>query len=121
MATITREQFIPKYVRMVREGKTCSQIGEQFGLTSKQVSLKASQYRQALKQDAIAAAKAEGLNEVDTENLVASTVALLPTVTKRDRLSGPTKSLMSAMDELLAQCDAEPEDAPPEETEETPE
>lgn len=120
MTTITREEFIPVYVRMVKNGNTCAEIGEKFGLSAKQVSLKASQYRQQLKSDAMAVAKSERLDEVDTANLVDAVVSMLPTVTKRTRTPSATTSLMSAMNDLLAACDADPADEGAEEnTEET--
>jgi len=99
---------------MAKAGKSALEIGLALGVdklegkdtdskVSKFVSQKASNYRKELRTIALKSAVAQGLDEKATEALVESTVAKLPKLQTRTRV---TEDFGSFLDSLLADCDA---------------
>jgi len=118
---ISRKQFCEVYVPMARSGKSATEIGRAIGLEGedKEVALKVSQratvYRKQLKSEAENAAKSQGLNKKETQELVEKTAELMPKLKTRSRES---ESLSSFLTDLLAKADApqdEGEDVPQDE------
>ncbi len=117
---IDRVAFCKMYVPMALKGKSALEIGKALGVdelegkdtddkVSQFVSQKASNYRKELGDFALATAKSKGLSESETLALVESTKAKLPKLKTRTRVK---EDLSAFLDELLAECDAEPTDAP---------
>jgi hypothetical protein len=84
------------------------------------VSQKASNYRKELRAAALKSAEKQGLDEDATKALVEESAAKLPKLKVRTRA---TEDFGSFLDELLAECDADPSDEgeADEESTETPE
>jgi hypothetical protein len=108
---------------MARAGKTALEIANELGVDkptdeekSQFVSQKASNYRKELRTDALAKAKEAELDEEATKALVEATTAKLPRLSKRTRT---TDSFVDFLDELLAECDADPAEEGEESAEET--
>jgi hypothetical protein len=120
---IDRDTFCRTYVPMARAGKTALEIANELGVDkptdeekSQFVSQKASNYRKELRTDALAKAKEAKLDEEATKALVEATTAKLPRLSKRTRT---TDSFVDFLDELLAECDADPAEEGEESAEET--
>ena len=117
---ISRDEFLSVYVPKARSGKSALEIADALGIEEtdekrrKQfVSQKVSNYRRELQAAALEVATSQGLDEEATTKLVEEYADKLPRL-RRGRNRASTE-LVSFLDDLLAQADAEPE------TEDTPE
>lgn len=104
--------FCAKYPALARAGKSALEIGQAFGLkgTDQQiasfVSIKATNLRKRLTENAEAKAKELGLDEVKTAELVKMSAAKVPGIKSHSRVN-KTAEIMSALDAALAALDAE--------------
>ena len=103
--------FVKTFAVMAKQGKSALDIGRSLGLkgsdekVSLMVSAKASMLRKRLKESAIVSAKTKGLNEVDTDALVALYGNKLPRIKTKGRPS-EVGELINAIDSVLAELDA---------------
>ena len=103
--------FVKKFAVMAKQGKSALDIGRSLGLkgsdekVSLMVSAKASMLRKRLKESALVSAKAKGLNEADTDALVALMGNKLPRIKSKGRPS-EVGELVDAIDSVLAELDA---------------
>jgi hypothetical protein len=104
---------------MAKAGKSALEIAEELGVVQEAdenftadekrgrfVSQKVSQYRNQLKEAALEVAKERELSQEDTDKLVEQYTSKLPSL----RAKKKTAELVSFLDDLLAECDADPED-----------
>ena len=123
---IDRATFCRAYVPMAKAGKSALEIANALGVDkpsdeekSQFVSQKASNYRKELRAAALKSAQAQGLDEEKTKALVEASAAKLPKLQVRTRT---VEDFGAFLDELLAECDADPtEEGGEEESTETPE
>jgi len=103
--------FVKTFAVMAKQGKSALDIGRSLGLkgsdekVSLMVSAKASMLRKRLKEAAVVSAKAKGLNEKDTDALVALMGNKLPRIKSKGRPS-EVGELVDAIDSVLAELDA---------------
>jgi len=103
--------FVKTFAVMAKQGKSALDIGRSLGLkgsdekVSLMVSAKASMLRKRLKESAVVSAKAKGLNEVDTDALIALMGNKLPRIKSKGRPS-EVGELVDAIDSVLAELDA---------------
>jgi CRISPR/Cas system CSM-associated protein Csm2 small subunit len=104
-------EFVSVFTRLAKEGKSALEIGRVLGLkgdnqkVSQAVSVKASQLRKRLKESAVSAAKANGLDEAATATLIKTMANKLPRIKSKGRAS-EVSELVSAIDSVLAELDA---------------
>ena len=103
--------FVKAFAVMAKQGKSALDIGRFLGLkgsdekVSLMVSAKASMLRKRLKESAVVSAKAKGLNEVDTDALIALMGNKLPRIKSKGRPS-EVGELVDAIDSVLAELDS---------------
>ena len=103
--------FVKAFAVMAKQGKSALDIGRFLGLkgsdekVSLMVSAKASMLRKRLKEAAVFSARAKGLNEVDTDALVALMGNKLPRIKSKGRPS-EVGDLVDAIDSVLAELDS---------------
>lgn len=103
--------FVKVFAPMAKQGKSSLEIGRALGFkgsdekVSQMVSSKATILRKRLRDSAVETAKAKGLNEADTEALVALMGNKLPRIKSKGRPS-EVGELVDAIDSVLAELDA---------------
>lgn len=119
---IDRATFCRTYVPMALAGATALAIANELGVDkptdeekSQFVSQKASNYRKELRAVALKSAEKAGLDKDATAKLVEEAASKLPKLQTRTRA---TEDFGAFLDELLAECDAEPSAEGEESTEE---
>lgn len=119
---IDRDSFLAAYVPMALAGATALEIATRLGVEQEAdekntaeekmaqfVSQKASNYRAELRAMALEVAKERELDEDATEKLVEEYANKLPKLKHRAKAAS---NLVSFLDDLLAQCDAEETETP---------
>ena len=110
---ITREDFCKVYVPAANSGKSALEIARELGLegddkkASQYVTVRASQMRAELKQEAEKMASQKELDESETAELVHKLVSLVPKLKRRttgERKS--TKEFVDMLENLVAECDS---------------
>ena len=108
---ISSVDFCKVYIPAAKAGKNALEIGQQLGVVgtddqiSKFVTVRASQIRAVLKKTAEKTAKDSGLSDEESQALVETTVAKVPTLKSRNRQK--SANLVSAIDAILAEANAE--------------
>lgn len=109
---ISREDFCRIYIPMALDGKSAADIAEKLGVEGENaaqfVTVKASQIRASLKKQAEAVAVERGLSSQETDALVSSTVAKVPTLKTRNRNTEKSNAeFLSFLDSVISEHESE--------------